>query len=107
MGAGAEARNCAKQALAMRIDRIALELPHMSAATLAFAVDDIRRTAANHDLQPLAALARALENAIAESHGAAMVLPYLEAMSDAAACESVDPAIAASLLASIGLRLHG
>lgn len=107
MGLGADARSQVKRELSLRIDRIAMELPHMSAAKLAFAVDDIRRTAANHDMRPLAALARGLENAIAESHGAAMVLPYLEAMSDAVGCESIDPAVASSFLASVGLRIHG
>jgi hypothetical protein len=107
MGLGTDARTNAKRELSDRIDRIAMELPHMTAAKLAFAVDDIRRTATNHDLRPLAALARGLENAIAESHGAAMVLPYLEAMSDAVSCESIDPAVASSFLASVGLRIHG
>ncbi len=107
MGLGTDARTSAKIDLANRIDRIALELPHMTPSKLAFAVDDIRRTAADHDLRPLAALARGLENAIAESSGATMVLPYLEAMSDAVTCESIDPAVASSFLASVGLRIHG
>jgi len=107
MGLGTDARNQVKHELSGRIDRIAIELPHMTTAKLAFAVDDIRRTAASHDLRPLAALARGLENAIAQSHGAAMVLPYLEAMSDAVGCESIDPAVASSFLASVGLRIHG
>ncbi len=107
MALGIDARATLKVDLAMRIDRIASELPHMTTARLAFAIDDIRRTATNHDLRPLAALARGLENALAESHGTYAVLPYLEAMSDAVACESIDPAIAATLLASVGLRIHG
>lgn len=107
MGMGADARLIVKAELSNRIDRLARELPHMSASSLAFAVDDIRRTATNHDLRPLAELARGLENAISESSGATMILPFLEAMSDAVACESIDPAVAASFLASVGLRLHG
>ncbi len=107
MGLGTDARTIVKIELSNRIDRIALELAHMTPSNLAFAVDDIRRTAANHDLRPLAALARGLENAIAGSYGATMVLPYLEAMSDAVTCESIDPAVASSFLASVGLRLHG
>lgn len=107
MPLGRDAREGVKLELAARIDRIAIELPHMNAARLAFAIDDIRRTAAAHDLRPLAALSRGLENAIAESYGAAMVLPYLEAMRDAVECESIDPTVAASFLASVGLRLHG
>ncbi|MDB5715239.1 MAG: hypothetical protein JWO15_2636, partial [Sphingomonadales bacterium] len=50
---------------------------------------------------------RGLENAISESSGATMVLPFLEAMSDAVTCDSIDPAVAASFLASVSLRLHG
>jgi len=107
MSLGTETRAIARVDLSNRIDALALALPHMTSRRLAFAVDDIRRTAARHDLRPLAELARGLENAIAESSGATMVLPFLEAMSDAVACDSVDPAVAASFLASVGLRLHG
>ena len=97
----------AKAELSDRIDRLAMELPHLTASRLAYAVDDIRRLASNHDLRALAELARGLENAIAESSGATMVLPFLEAMSDAVTCESMDPAVATSFLASVGLRIHG
>jgi hypothetical protein len=107
MGMGADARLVVKAELSNRIDSLAKALPHMSASSLAFAVDDIRRTATNHDLRALAELARGLENAISESSGATIVLPFLEAMSDAVMCESIDPAVAASFLASVGLRLHG
>lgn len=107
MGMGADARLVVKAELSNRIDRLAMELPHMTTSSLAFAVDEIRRTAASHDLRPLAELARGLENAISESSGATMVLPFLEAMSDAVTCESIDPSVAASFLASVGLRLHG
>lgn len=105
MSLGTDARDAVKADLCGRIDRLAGELAHMTPSRLAFAVDDIRRTACDHDLRALAALARGLESAIAMSGGAAMVLPYLEAMSDAAGCDSVDPAIAASYLASVGVRL--
>ncbi len=107
MGLGSDARSWVKHDLSCRIDQIAMELPHITAARLVCAIDDIRRTAANHDLRPLAALARSLEHAIAESHGSAMVLPYLEAMSDAVSCDSIDPAVASSFLASVELRIHG
>jgi hypothetical protein len=107
MGMGNDARLVVKGELSNRIDRLARELPHMSSSSLAFAIDDIRRTATNHDLRPLAELARGLENAISESSGATMVLPFLEAMSDAVTCDSIDPAVAASFLASVSLRLHG
>jgi hypothetical protein len=90
-----------------RIDRLARELPHIKPSTLATAVDDIRRMASNNDLRPLAELARGLENAIADSGGATIILPFLEAMGDAADCDSSDPAVAQSYLASVGVRLHG
>ncbi len=107
MGLGAEARRAVKAGLCDRIDRLARELPHINASRLAFAVDDIRRIARDNDLRPLAELARGLENAIADSGGATVVLPFLEAMGDAVGCDSADPAAAQSYLASVGLRLHG
>jgi hypothetical protein len=107
MGLGAEAKLAVKAGLCDRIDRLAMELPHMKPGALAFAVDDIRRIARANDLSAVAELARGLENAIAESSGATVVLPFLEAMSDAVSCDSMDPAIAQSFLASVGLRLHG
>jgi hypothetical protein len=107
MGLAAEAKLAVKANLHERIDRLAIELPHMKPGKLAFAVDDIRRVACANDLRAVAELARGLENAIAVSSGAACVLPFLEAMSDAVGCENADPAITQSLLASVGLRLHG
>jgi hypothetical protein len=107
MGVGADAKLAVKADLCDRIDRLARELPHLKACTLAAAVDDIRRVARNNDLIALAELARRLESAIANSSGATMVLPFLEAMGDAAGCDSIDPAAAQSYLASVGLRLHG
>lgn len=107
MGMGADARRVVRAELGDRIDRLAKELPHMTTSSLVGAVDEIRRTASDYNLRPLADLARGLENAISESSGATMVLPFLEAMSDAVTCESIDPAVASSFLASVGLRLHG
>lgn len=111
MGMGAEARRAVRSELCDRIDRIARELPHLKPGALAFAVDDIRRIARDNDLRPLAELARGLEHAIsgfgAGSGGATVVLPFLEAMGDAAGCDSPDPAVAQSYLASVGMRLHG
>lgn len=91
MGLGAEARLAVKADLGGRIDRLARELPHINASTLSAAVDDIHRVARNNDLLPLAELARDLENAIADSGGAAMVLPFLEAMGDAIDAETNRP----------------
>ena len=107
MGLGADAKLAVRAELCDRIDQLARELPHINAARLAFAVDDIRRIARDHNLRPLAELARSLENAIADSGGATVVLSFLEAMGDAAGCECIDPSAAQSYLASVGLRLHG
>lgn len=107
MGLETDGRLIVKAELCDRIDRIVRELPHMSAGTLAFAVDDIRRLARANRHDAVAELARGLEHAIAESSGATMIIPFLEAMSDAVGCESVDPAVAQSFLASVGLRIHG
>lgn len=107
MGLGAEAKLAARAALSEQIDRLAYELPHMKPGALAFAVDDIRRIARDNGMITVAELARSLENAIAGSSGATVVLPFLEAMSDAVGCDSLDPAATQSFLASVGLRLHG
>lgn len=107
MGFGTDARLMVRADLCDRIDRLARELPHLSPERLAWAVDDIRRIARDHDLRPVAEIARRLESAIAASAGAAMVLPFLEAMADATGCESVDPVVAQRYLAAVGLRLHG
>ena len=107
MTLGAEARVAVKAELCERIDRLARELPHMNASRLGFAVDDIRRIARSNGMWPLAELARGLENAIAGSGGSTVILPFLEAMRDAVGCDSVDPHVAQSYLASVGLRLHG
>lgn len=107
MGLGQDARMLVKADLCQRIDRLAYEVAHITPARLAVAVDGIRRTARDHDMRVLADLARGLENAIGASGGATVVLPFLEAMSDAVGCDSADPGIAQSYLASVGLRLHG
>jgi hypothetical protein len=83
MGLGAEAKLAVKAGLCDRIDRLARELPHIDACRLASVVDEIGRIARDNDLRQLADLARGLENAIVDSGGAAMVLPFLEAMGDA------------------------
>ena len=107
MGQGANANAEARVELAARIDSLGRELPHLTTRALAFAVDDIRRTARRNRLEAVAALAGGLEQAIAVSGGAVVVLPFLEAMSDAVECESNEPAIAARYLAAVGVRLHG
>lgn len=107
MGLGAIATLAVRADLCDRINGLARELPHLSASKLAFAVDDIRRTARDNGLNPLAELARGLEHAIADSGGSTVVLSFLEAMSDAAECQRVDSDTSRSYLAAVGLRLHG
>jgi hypothetical protein len=105
----AETRSFVRARIAARIDTLGRELSHLSPARIAFAVDDIRREARDARMETLATLASGLERAIATSGGTAVVLPYLEAMGDALECDGkrLPPAAQASLLASVGLRLHG
>jgi len=107
MPAGSEAEAIVRADLCARIDRLAAELPHLKPGRLAFAVDDIRRAARDHGFYPVADLARGLESAIASSGGTTIVLPYLEAMSDAASCGQQGAETSRAYLASVGLRLHG
>jgi hypothetical protein len=105
MGQGMDARAVARARLAERIELLAHEVSHLSAGRVAFAVDDIRREAQAAQLQPVATLASGLERAMASTGGAAIVLPYLEAMSDALTCDTAHGTEA--LMASVSLRLHG
>ena len=107
MGLAIESKRAVTADLGDRIDRLARELPHLTSSRLAFAVDDIRRVARDHNMHPLAELARGLEAALAGSGGATVVLPFLEAMGDAVGCDSADPGVTSSYLAMVGLRLHG
>jgi hypothetical protein len=107
MSLNADTKAVVRAQLADRIDMLGRELSHLSQSRIAFAVDDIRRDARSARLDTLATLASRLERAMATSGGAAIVLPYLEAMGDALDCESLPPAAQASLLASVSVRLHG
>ena len=93
--------------LAQRIDVLARELPHLSVSRIVFAVDDIRREARGARMDAVAALATGLERAMATSKGTAVILPYLDAMSDALACKTSVPGRQEALLASVSIRLHG
>jgi hypothetical protein len=107
MGLNADTKAIVRAQLAARIDLLGRELSHMTSSRIAFAVDDIRREARGARMDALATLASGLERAMATSGSSAVVMPYLEAMGDALDCESLPPAAEASLLASVGLRLHG
>lgn len=111
MGLNADTRAVVRADIAARIDMLARELSHLSPSRIAFAVDDIRREARGAQMDALATLASGLERAMATSGGNAVVMPYLEAMGDALEGygnrDSLPAAAQASLLASVGLRLHG
>jgi hypothetical protein len=107
MGINQDALMMARARLCDTIDGIAADIAHVPAARLVQQVDDIRRTARDYGFDAVAELAHRLESAMARSDGAVTVLPYLEAMRDAAGCERADPAVAATFLAAVGQRLHG
>lgn len=111
MNLNADTRAVVRAQLAERIDMLGRELSHLSASRIAFAVDDIRREARGAQMDALATLASGLERAMATSGSNAVVMPYLEAMGDAlegyGKSATLSAAAQASLLASVGLRLHG
>ncbi len=97
----------ARAQLADRIDLLAREVSHLSIGRVAYAVDDLRREARACRFDALAALASNLERDLATSGGTAVVMPYLAAMSDALDASPARAGTESSLLASVGLRLHG
>lgn len=107
MGLNADTKAVVRAQLANRIYMLGRELSHLSQSGIAFAVDDIRREARMAQMETLATLASGLERAMATSGGVTIVMPYLEAMGDALECDSLPAAAQASLLASVGVRLHG
>ncbi len=106
MGIAVDAMMQVRGGLCDSIDRIARELPHLNLGQLCSGVDDIRRTALAYGLQPLAQLARGLEAALADDGAAAMVLPWLDTMRDAAGCERLDDEAGAIYLAAINVRMN-
>jgi hypothetical protein len=103
----AETMAVVKTQLADRIDILAREASHLTTSRIVHAVDDIRREARACRLDALATLASGLERALATSGGDAVVLPYLEAMSDALDCATMPKDVSAAFLASVGVRLYG
>lgn len=91
--------------LCERIDILARELPHLSLGQLCTGLDDIRRTAAAYDIQPVAQLARGLETVLARSDGQGMALAWLDTMRDAAASGRIDRAASETYLAALSIRL--
>jgi hypothetical protein len=67
-----------------RIDALAHALPRLSPCRLAHAIDDLRRTARMQGFDHVAELAHQLERRLSTTSDAALAIPYLEAMSDAA-----------------------
>jgi hypothetical protein len=107
MSIGTDTQAVVRAQIADRIDMIGREVAHLSTGRIALLVDDIRRDARSARLDTLAILASGLERAIATSAGAVVVLPWLEAMGDALDGEALPASAQASLLASVGVRLHG
>ena len=107
MSIHAEAMISARAQLTTQIDTLGRELSHLSISRIAYAVDDIRRDARDNHFDTLATLASNLERALASSGGTMVVMPYLEAMGDALDDSAMQPHVAAALLASVGVRLHG
>lgn len=96
-----------KAQLCERIDRIADQVGHIQSGRLAQEIDEIRRTARDSGLQPVADLAHGLESALARSEGAITVLPYLDTMREAVSCEAYDDQASISFLAMVNQRLSG
>lgn len=107
MGVAEGALVQAQTRLCERIDKIAMELPHMGVSRLAHEVDELRRIAMDFGLAPVADIARGLESALAGSEGGVMVMPFLETMRDAVECDKLDPATSQAYLAQINQRLYG
>lgn len=97
----------AQAQLCDRIDRLAIEVPHLSVSRLAHEVDQLRRIATDYGLSPVADIARGLERALAGSEGGVVIMPFLEAMRDAVGCERLDAATSRTYLAAINQRLYG
>lgn len=107
MGVAADALMQIQAQLCDRIDRLAIELPHMTTSRLAHEVDEVRRIANNYGLTPVVEIARGLESALAGSDGGLMVMSFLETMRDAVGCEQPGPAATQAYLAAINQRLYG
>ncbi len=107
MGVNQDALMTVKAQLCERIDRIAGEVGHMSAARIAGEVDGIRRTATDYGIDSIADLAHALESAMAQSGSVMAIHSYLDAMRAATECERIDHATASQFMASVGQRLYG
>lgn len=107
MGIAADTLMQVQAQLCDRIDRIAVEMPHLSVARLATEVDDVRRIAANNGLGLVVEIARRMESALAASDGGMMAMSFLETMRDAVGCDRTDPATTQTYLAAINQRFYG
>ena len=90
-----------------RIDRLASELPHISVASLAHEINELRKIAANFGLTPVVEIAHRLESELASASGGLMAMSFLEKMRDAVGCERLDAAATQTYLAAINQRLYG
>ncbi|MCJ8156477.1 hypothetical protein [Sphingomonas sp. LaA6.9] len=107
MGIAVDALLQVRSGLCDRIDRIAVELPHLSLDQLCANIDEIRSTALDYGLDPVVQIARGLESALADSGRGTMVLPWLDTLRDAAGCQRCDADAGSAWLAAINVRMTG
>ena len=107
MGIAADALIEIQAQLCDRIDKLAMELPHITISRLAHEVDEVRRIAGDYGLTPVVEIAHGLESALASSEGNLMIMSFLETMRDAVGCDRLDAAATQTYLAAINQRLYG
>ena len=107
MGIAKDALMQVQAQLCDRIDRLTMDLPHITVSRLAHEVDELRRIAGQYGLTPVVEIAHGLESELAHSAGGAMAMSFLEKMRDAVGCERLDAAATQTYLAAINQRLYG
>lgn len=103
----ADALMLVKARLCESIDRIAFDLPRLAPQRLALLLEEARATAAEYGFAPFVEVSRALDRTIARGARGPVLAAYLDALRDAAGCDSADPAAGETYLASISVRLAG
>lgn len=96
-----------QQQIAGQIGALAAALPRCAIMQVIEGVDDIRRLARDHGFALVETLASRLESAVAADGHRAAILPWLDAMSDAAAapCGPIPAAAHEAWLAAVATRL--
>ncbi len=93
--------------LCERIDGIMVKVPTLDRAELVAQIDAVRKTANEYGLAPLEAVTRGLESALGNAIGRTTILPYLDMMRDATACDPRDTRAAQTYLAAVNRRVYG